>query len=207
MEIHKPKPVHNWRELLTEIGVIVIGVAIALAGEQTVEYFHHRSQLGTARRELAAELGENRQALAFNRNALRAMERELGDDMALLRGVKPSPGPLAGKLDYAWAFKRPRDGAWQIARQNGSLDLMPHDELQGYAHLYAVLGSFMATLEAHGRQMDRAAAVAERAKDGAVSTRDIEDMVAATTAARGVSIDLERALVFEEQAFARIQAK
>lgn len=24
MEIHKPKPVHNWRELLTEIGVVVI---------------------------------------------------------------------------------------------------------------------------------------------------------------------------------------
>ena len=23
MEIHKPKPVHNWRELLTEIGVVV----------------------------------------------------------------------------------------------------------------------------------------------------------------------------------------
>lgn len=24
MEIHKPKPVHNWRELMTEIGVVVI---------------------------------------------------------------------------------------------------------------------------------------------------------------------------------------
>jgi N-acyl homoserine lactone hydrolase len=31
MEIHKPKPVHSWRELLTEIGVVAIGVAIALA--------------------------------------------------------------------------------------------------------------------------------------------------------------------------------
>ena len=33
MDIHKPKPVHNWRELLTEIGTIVIGVLIALAAE------------------------------------------------------------------------------------------------------------------------------------------------------------------------------
>jgi hypothetical protein len=41
VEIHKPKPVHSWRELLTEIGVVVIGVCIALAAEQTVEYFQH----------------------------------------------------------------------------------------------------------------------------------------------------------------------
>ena len=33
MEIHKPKPVHNWRELLTEIGVVVIGILIALSLE------------------------------------------------------------------------------------------------------------------------------------------------------------------------------
>jgi hypothetical protein len=31
MDIHKPKPIHNWRDLIKEIGVIVIGVCIALA--------------------------------------------------------------------------------------------------------------------------------------------------------------------------------
>jgi len=49
MEIHKPIPIHSWRELLTEIGVIVIGVAIALAGEQTVEWLHNRSRAAEAR--------------------------------------------------------------------------------------------------------------------------------------------------------------
>jgi hypothetical protein len=33
VDIYKPKPVHNWREFLNEISVIVIGVLIALAGE------------------------------------------------------------------------------------------------------------------------------------------------------------------------------
>jgi homoserine O-acetyltransferase len=32
MEIHDPKPVHNWRDFLKEIGTIVIGVCIALVG-------------------------------------------------------------------------------------------------------------------------------------------------------------------------------
>ena len=56
MEIHKPKPVHNWRELLTEIGVVVIGVCIALAAEQTVEWLRWRSHVAEARAVIATEL-------------------------------------------------------------------------------------------------------------------------------------------------------
>lgn len=37
MDIHKPKPIHNWREFLSEIGVIVLGVLIALGAEQSIE--------------------------------------------------------------------------------------------------------------------------------------------------------------------------
>jgi hypothetical protein len=37
MDIHKPKPIHNFREFLSEIGVIVCGVLIALILEQAVE--------------------------------------------------------------------------------------------------------------------------------------------------------------------------
>jgi hypothetical protein len=29
MEIHKPKPIHNWREFLKEVGIIVPGVCFA----------------------------------------------------------------------------------------------------------------------------------------------------------------------------------
>jgi hypothetical protein len=38
MDIHKPKgPIHGWREFLGEVGIIVLGVLIALAAEQAVE--------------------------------------------------------------------------------------------------------------------------------------------------------------------------
>lgn len=40
VDIHKPKPVHGWREFINEIGVIVIGVLIALGAEQVVEALH-----------------------------------------------------------------------------------------------------------------------------------------------------------------------
>ena len=36
LEIHKPKPVHNWRELASEVGAVV-GIIIALSAEQLLE--------------------------------------------------------------------------------------------------------------------------------------------------------------------------
>jgi len=31
MEIHKPKPIHNWREFIKEVGIIVLGACIVLS--------------------------------------------------------------------------------------------------------------------------------------------------------------------------------
>jgi hypothetical protein len=59
MEIHKPKPVHSWRELLAEIGVVVIGVCIALAAEQSVEALHWRAKVADAETALRRELSNN----------------------------------------------------------------------------------------------------------------------------------------------------
>jgi hypothetical protein len=59
MEIHKPKPIHNWREFLKEVGIIVLGVSIALAAEQAVEYVHWRNQVQAARQALVQELARN----------------------------------------------------------------------------------------------------------------------------------------------------
>jgi hypothetical protein len=59
MEIHKPKPVHSWRELLTEIGVIVIGVAIALGGEQLVEAIHWKNKVADAEVAMGHELSRD----------------------------------------------------------------------------------------------------------------------------------------------------
>ena len=37
MHFHLPKALHNWRELVQEIAVIVIGILIALSAEQIVQ--------------------------------------------------------------------------------------------------------------------------------------------------------------------------
>src|SRR5271167_1629883 len=62
MDVHKPKPVHSWRELLSEIGIIVIGVLIALSAEQLVEAIRWNHKVAEAEIAMRGELGRD---LAF----------------------------------------------------------------------------------------------------------------------------------------------
>jgi hypothetical protein len=56
MHIHKPKPLHGVREFVSEISVIVVGILIALALEQTVESLHWRHKVQQADVRLRADL-------------------------------------------------------------------------------------------------------------------------------------------------------
>ncbi len=59
MDIHKPKPVHSWREFLSEILVVVTGIAIALAGEQVIEAIHWRHKVHATEAAIKTELGDD----------------------------------------------------------------------------------------------------------------------------------------------------
>ncbi len=69
MHFHLPKPLHGWREFLGEVGIIVIGVLIALSAEQTIEWLHWRHEARLAREALAFDfrriIGEAAQTDAF----------------------------------------------------------------------------------------------------------------------------------------------
>ncbi|MBV9548835.1 MAG: hypothetical protein JO256_04085 [Alphaproteobacteria bacterium] len=71
MEIHKPKPIHNWRDFLKEVGTIVIGVSIALAGEQAVEKWRQHRQYLEARDAMRDELAGDIANLSSRRDSER----------------------------------------------------------------------------------------------------------------------------------------
>ena len=64
MHFHLPKPLHGWREFAGEVGIIVVGVLIALGAEQMVEALHWRSEVAgfrsAVRQEVALDLGTYR---------------------------------------------------------------------------------------------------------------------------------------------------
>ena len=45
MHVHLPKPLHGWRQFAGEVGIIVVGVLIALAAQQLVESVRDRTQV------------------------------------------------------------------------------------------------------------------------------------------------------------------
>ena len=61
MHVHLPKPLHGWREFVGEVGIIVLGVLIALGAEQAIEGIHDRQVAAQSRRdvrdEVATDLG------------------------------------------------------------------------------------------------------------------------------------------------------
>jgi hypothetical protein len=194
-EVHPSHAViRTWRDFFVHTVTIVFGLLIAIGLEQSVVYIHHRLLLQEARRELLKEVDENRRIVAFNLASTQKAALALDADIAILRAQQSSRAPIAQKLDYNWEPWDTADGAWQAAKQSGSLSLMPHDELSRYAHVYAVLAAFMEALPAFGTRMEVAGAIARRAPDGNLSAKDIEELMSATSAAQGRAALLSRLL-------------
>jgi hypothetical protein len=59
VEIHKPKPVHNWRELASEVGVVVVGIIIALSAEQLLERLEWSHKIDRAEEQMRLEMSRD----------------------------------------------------------------------------------------------------------------------------------------------------
>ena len=136
MHIHLPKPLHGWREFAGEVGIIVIGVLLALAAEQVIETLHWRSEVADARRALNREVAYNLGAIVKRQQEAPCIDRRLQEIRALLAaptaraGSKPRP-PLG--QPQLW---RPRTNAWQTATTGQVAEHMPLNIRVGYAELY-----------------------------------------------------------------------
>jgi hypothetical protein len=85
---------HGWRELAGEVGIIVVGVLIALGAEQGVETIHGKAEVREFRNaaddELAYDLGSYKQRLMLS-PCVRARLAELDQVIASDRAGRPIP--------------------------------------------------------------------------------------------------------------------
>jgi len=137
MEIHPPsEPIHNWRDLLTHLGVITIGLFIALSLESLVEYMHHRHIVREARENIRLEIEENHVAAQRDAKNLQDdidLEQKNIDNIQLLR---KHPKDFHGSISNTMSLVAPQDSAWRTARDSGALTYMPYDEVQRYSNIY-----------------------------------------------------------------------
>jgi hypothetical protein len=107
MHFHLPKPLHGWREFAGEVGIIVIGVLIALGAEQGVEAVHWHYQVQEARDalgyEIADSIGQSDERLVFSP----CLDKRL-DDIAIMvsgsfrSGHLPPVGAIGGPPYRTW---------------------------------------------------------------------------------------------------------
>ena len=148
MDLHKPKPIRNWRELLTEVGVIVLSVCIALSAEQAVEWWHWRSEVAQARQSIRAEMLANNVNFYARRIALApCIDKQRSEAEAILAAIK------AGRTPSPFTTFRPAMGSltttneWQSERASQVLTHFPRAELALLGRYYALAASFGGWLE------------------------------------------------------------
>ena len=186
LDVHAPhEAVHTWKDFFIHIATIAIGLLIAIGLEQTVEFFHHRHQLREARQQLSVELDNNRIVLQKNLDCVRAIQTQLDRNMTIIREYKSSHTPMNGRLDYSHNFFRPRDAAWLSVKQNGTLSLLPYDEMEDHNYMYELLGDIMDSVIGFTSSIEIAAAIARRSPDGNLAPQDIEALITATSEAQG----------------------
>jgi hypothetical protein len=138
MRFKLPKPLHGWREFVGEVGIIVLGVLIALGAQQIVENFHDaavkRETVRVARAEVAAALGD-----FVNRRLLEpCIDRRL-DEVSNLLSASQKPDYRApswiGRPQY-WGFDT---SGWDAATAGGRVALLDPGEQSTLGGIYAQL--------------------------------------------------------------------
>jgi hypothetical protein len=135
MSFNLPKPIHGWRTFAGEVGIIVIGVLIALTAQQLVETAHWRAEVKDFRRAVGDELGMNLAAYQYQLVQRPCVARRLADLDSLLNNS------LAGrKLAMVTAIGRPDSVSFYFSvwdsKEPAVTAHLPNEVRQSYAQLY-----------------------------------------------------------------------
>src|SRR5438067_2189068 len=102
MEVHRPKPAHGWRAFLGEVGIIVLGVLIALVAEQAVRAMEWRHKVHAAEAAMAIELRDDDGPQAYARAVMHPCLQQALDG---IRGAVESGAPRAELRRLIDAYK------------------------------------------------------------------------------------------------------
>ena len=140
MEVHKPKPMHSWREFLGEIAIVVIGVVIALSAEQMLQGLELRAKVRHAEEQMRVELALDDGPQVLQRIALAPCVEE---GLTRIRAAIEQGESRAAVLEAVERFDPPRHTwdsvAFQAATVNNVLPHLPADRLWRWAYVYSMM--------------------------------------------------------------------
>lgn len=130
MHVHLPKPLHGWREFMGEVGIIVVGVLIALTAEQVAESWHWHNEAREARVALRAEIQDDDLPQAYARLAMApCADAKLDDIQRALDGGADRSGVAALTRSFLPPVRTWDTQAWEAVIATGSLGHSGSEEL------------------------------------------------------------------------------
>jgi hypothetical protein len=139
MEVHKPKLVENWRQLLKEWGIIVLGVLTALFAEQAVQSIEWRHKVDAAIADMNNELSVGDSPQAYVRLAIgRCITNRLDSIRAAVEAGDRSRSQAL--IDSIWIPRRTWDYlAREAANASDIASHMKSGEMLHYRIAYEVI--------------------------------------------------------------------
>jgi hypothetical protein len=146
------------REFFIHLGIVVLGILIAIGLEQTVEYLHHRHLASEARRALLDERDTNEVSNEFNIFATQHHQRDLQHDLAVLHALRAHqplpPGPfIVGRHRYLYL-----EDEWRKVHQSGTINYLSGN-LHAVDYRYENQDAFMDRATRSAEILYRAASV------------------------------------------------
>ena len=137
--VRLPKPVHGWRLFAGEVGVIVLGVLIALTAQQIVDSWQAQADVRRLRVALRAELADDR----FRWEDMRAADRCTSQRLdAIERWAATAPADARLEGAFRLLLWNMHSSAWDIAKTSPAIAHMGLEEQLTYAGLFEAMDNW-----------------------------------------------------------------
>jgi hypothetical protein len=129
----KLKPPHGWNAVAWELGIVTLGVLIALGAQQLVDNIHQRGEVTQLVGALRAELADNRARWEHVRNSDPCTLQRLD---ALEKWAATAPPDAKLQRAYRLFVWNQHTGAWDLAKSSDTMSNIPLKERVTIASLY-----------------------------------------------------------------------
>jgi hypothetical protein len=170
MKVQLPKPLHGWRLFAGEVGIIVLGVLIALGAQQLVETWRWRQELADFRDALDAEANDDLGTYVYRAKLNPCVEARLDELQRWLDSWRAGrPLRLSGPIGIPSSLVT-RTTVWD-SRDAATVAHMTLEEKLEYGSLY----SEFANNDVH--RLDERAAWLELASYDGATALDHQDLM------------------------------
>jgi len=135
MHFHLPKPLHGWRAFVGEVGIIVVGVLIALGAEQLVEDWQWQQKVAHTTEEIDGELHRNAASAYAWLTVAPCVEGQLKAIDVALAAARHS-GRVQPTAAMTPPLERFSEDAWLNARALQVTDHIPREKLTQYSQMF-----------------------------------------------------------------------